>query len=46
MRQLELAVFEWIEAWYNPRHRHSYWSTLSGSDYEAAHRAGRLQSAA
>ena len=44
--QLALAVFEWIEAWYNPRRRHSYCSMLSPADYEAAHRAGRLQSAA
>ncbi len=45
-RQLALAVFEWIEAWYNPRRRHSYCSMLSPADYAAAHRARRLQSAA
>ena len=31
-QQLALAVFEWIEAWYNPRRRHSYCPV----DYEAA----------
>ena len=45
-QQLALAVFEWIEAWYNPRRRHSYCSMLSPVDYEAAHRARRVQSAA
>ncbi len=44
--QLALAVFEWIEAWYNPRRRHSYCSMLSPVDYEAAHRAQRLETAA
>jgi transposase InsO family protein len=38
-QQLALAIFEWIEAWYNPRHRHSYCSMLSPADYEAAHTA-------
>ena len=28
-RQLALAVFEWIEAWYNPRRRHSSIGDLS-----------------
>ena len=45
-QQLGLAVFEWIEAWYNPRRRHSYCSMLSPVDYEAAHQAQRLESAA
>jgi transposase InsO family protein len=35
----ELRVFEWIEAWYNPRRRHSYCKMLSPVDYEAAHAA-------
>ena len=45
-RQLATAVFEWIEAWYNPRRRHSYCQMLSPADYEAAHRAKTLESAA
>ena len=36
-RQLAQAIFEWIEAWYNPRRRHSYCQMLSPVDYEAAH---------
>ena len=45
-RQLALAVFEWIEAWYNPRRRHSYCKMLSPADYDAAHRAGDLETTA
>jgi putative transposase len=37
--QLARAIFEWIEAWYNPRRRHSYCQMLSPVDYEAAHAA-------
>ncbi len=37
--QLALAIFEWIEAWYNPRRRHSYCGQLSPVDYETAHAA-------
>ncbi len=44
--QLAVAVFEWIEAWYNPRRRHSYCSMLSPADYDAAHRADVLETAA
>jgi putative transposase len=36
-RQLALAIFEWIEAWYNPRRRHSYCDMLSPANYETAH---------
>ncbi len=32
--QLALAVFEWIEAWYNPRRRHSSIGNLSPIDFE------------
>jgi len=38
-QQLALAIFEWIEAWYNPKRRHSYCKMLSPVDYEAAHAA-------
>jgi putative transposase len=34
--QLALAIFDWIEAWYNPRRRHSYCDMLSPIDYETA----------
>jgi putative transposase len=33
-QQLALAVFDWIEAWYNPRRRHSYRRMLNPIDYE------------
>lgn len=33
-QQLASAVFDWIEAWYNPRRRHSYCKILSPVDYE------------
>jgi putative transposase len=36
-RQLALAIFEWLEVWYNPRRRHPYCRMLSPVDYEAAH---------
>jgi putative transposase len=38
-QQLAQAIFEWIEAWYNPMRRHSYCQMLSPVDYEAAHAA-------
>jgi putative transposase len=36
-RQLALAIFDWIETWYNPHRRHSYCEMLSPIDYETAH---------
>ncbi|MGB7050875.1 MAG: IS3 family transposase [Acidimicrobiales bacterium] len=36
-RHLALAIFDWIEAWCNPKRRHSYCKMLSPADYEAAH---------
>lgn len=37
--QLANAVFEWINAWYNPRRRHSALGYLSPIQYEQAHSA-------
>ena len=37
--QLANAIFGWIEAWYNPRRRHSYCGQLSPVDYETANAA-------
>ena len=34
-RQLALAVFEWIEAWYNPHRRHSSIGDVSPIDFES-----------
>lgn len=42
--QLAQAIFEWIDAWYNPARRHSACDMLSPNDYEA--RANRLVLAA
>ncbi len=36
--ELARAIFEWIEAWYNPHRRHSYCGQLSPIDYERANR--------
>ncbi len=44
--QLASAIFEWIEAWYNPTRRHSAIGSLSPIAYETAHRADRLEEAA
>ena len=32
--ELALAIFEWIEAWYNPHRRHTSIGDLSPVDYE------------
>jgi putative transposase len=37
--QLALAIFDWIETWYNPRRRHSYTGGLSPIDYETVNAA-------
>ncbi len=34
--QLVGAIFEWIEAWYNPHRRHTYNNDLNPIDYETA----------
>jgi putative transposase len=45
-RQLALAVFEWIEAWYNPKRRHSSIGSVSPVDYESASNVDDVESAA
>ena len=37
--QLATAIFEWIEAWYNPRRRHTSLGMLTPHDYETLHTA-------
>ncbi len=37
---------EWIEAWYNPRRRHSYCDMLSPANFEDAYSARIIGSAA
>ncbi|HEY5873936.1 MAG TPA: IS3 family transposase [Ilumatobacteraceae bacterium] len=37
--QLAIAIFEWIECWYNTHRRHSYCDGLSPIDYETAQAA-------
>jgi len=34
--QLAVAIFDWIECWYNPRRRHSYNGGLSPTEFETA----------
>ena len=45
-QHLALAIFEWIEGWYNPRRRHSYCNMRSPADYEAEHHARAVERAA
>ena len=40
--ELALAVFEWIEGWYNPRRRHTNIGSLSPIDYETLHHPAAL----
>jgi putative transposase len=35
--QLAAAIFEWIEAWYNPTRRHSSIRMCSPAHFEAQH---------
>ena len=37
--ELASAIFEWIEAWYNPRGRHTSIGSLSPVAYERLHPA-------
>jgi transposase InsO family protein len=39
---LATAIFEWIEAWYNPHRRHSALGYLSPVEFEALHTSGVL----
>jgi len=45
-RQLALAVFEWIEAWYNPRRRHSSIDNLSPITFETINSPEQLAAVA
>ena len=38
-QQLATAIFEWIEAWYNTRRRHTSLDMLPPLEYEALHTA-------
>jgi transposase InsO family protein len=38
-KELASAIFEWIEAWYNPRRRHTSIADLSPVDYERLYTA-------
>jgi putative transposase len=38
--EARMAVFEWIEGWYNPQRRHSSIGYLSPSEFERRHEAG------
>lgn len=41
-KELASAIFEWIEAWYNPRRRHSAIGYLSPVDYESLYSAAEV----
>jgi putative transposase len=41
--EARLAVFEWIEGWYNPHRRHSALGYRSPAAYERAHERSELQ---
>ena len=43
--EARLAVFEWIEGWYNTRRRHSSLGYLSPVQFERDLRAGRISAA-
>ena len=36
--QLSVAIFEWIEGWYNPRRRHTSLGNLTPAVFEALHK--------
>lgn len=37
--ELASAIFEWIEAWYNPRRRHTSLGMLAPLEFETPHTA-------
>jgi transposase InsO family protein len=37
--ELGSAIFEWIEAWYNPRRRHTSLGMLAPHEFETLHTA-------
>ena len=39
--ELATAIFEWIEAWYNPRRRHTSLGMLAPHEFEALHTAAK-----
>ena len=41
VHELASAIFEWIEAWYNPRRRHTNLGMLSPHDYEMLHKTAQ-----
>ncbi len=43
--EARLAVFTWIEGWYNPRGRHSALGYLSSMNYEEKHRVAQANPA-
>ena len=44
-KELASAIFEWIEAWYNPRRRHTSIDNLSPVDYERLYTAAAVGAA-
>jgi transposase InsO family protein len=41
--EAKMAVFEWIEGWYNPHRRHSALGYRSPVNYERAHHQARAR---
>jgi putative transposase len=41
--EARMAVFEWIEGWYNPHRRHSALGYRSPVNYERAHQQSRAR---
>ncbi len=45
-KELALAIFEWIEAWYNPRRRHSSIEDRTPVEHEHRHTGINAEQAA